>query len=359
MKVGILTFHEVPNYGAVLQAYALQRVISEMGYDCQIINYRNDYFKQIYKPVTRNDLKYKKFFIKKVLLTPKTVSRKKKITLFVEKNINLSKSYDKNSIGEADGDYDTFIVGSDQVWNLEINGHDETYFLDFVKTQAKKNSYAASFTMTAFTDIEERQYRRLIRDFNHISIREYDGKEILSQLLKRDVEVVIDPTLVLPQEKWKEMVAAIGEKPYLLVYLMSPSDKILQYAKRYAKEKKLKIKYISLYEPFGKSGMDVISDASVEEWISLIYNAEYVIANSFHGIVFSIIFEKNFMYAKLKDEGKNTRISSLLNTLQISNREINPDDVDYMFTEIDYKKVNGIIECERSCSLTYIKKVLE
>lgn len=358
MKVGILTFHNVPNYGAVLQAFALQQTIQGLDYDCEIIDYENVYFERIYKPVLLKDLKYKKFFIQKVLLIPKTLSRKRKISSFVSEKLQLSnRKYKKEQLKDANKEYDCFITGSDQVWNLNVNGNDTSYFLDFVTDSKKKNSYAASYTLCDFSNEEEKVFRELLMPFNRISIRECEGVKGLEKLLKKDVSAVLDPTMLIDADFWNSMAQDVSSKPYILIYLMTPNSSIVDYAVSFAAERGLQVKYISLYDAFRKSGIDIISDASIEEWLGLIKNAEFVIANSFHGIAFSIIFSRNFMYAPIGDAGKNTRISSMLKTLKISGRELNLVNRERNFKPIDYAHVDQTLDRERKKSIAYLSDV--
>lgn len=285
--------------------------------------------------------------------------RQKKIASFVTENMCLTpEAYSKDTLSKANEKFDCFFAGSDQIWNMGINGNDTSYFLDFVNDKNKKNSYAASFTRTSFSPEEEQQFRKLLSDFNRISVREIEGQHPLEVLLGRSVEVVLDPTLLLPKEWWENMVTAEKEKPYLLVYLMSPNAEILSYAMRYAAKNNLAVKYISLYEPFGKKGMEVISEPTVEEWLSLIHNADFVLTNSFHGVAFSIIFEKNFMFGRISDAGKNSRLTSLMSILEINQRAIDPMNLDKMFTPIDYNRVAKKLWNERQRSINYIKSTL-
>lgn len=359
MRIGIFTFHDVPNYGAVLQTYALQKTIQKLGHNCQVIDYRNEYFKKIYKPILLQDLKYKKYFLKKLLLIPKTLRRQKKIASFVTQNICLTpETYSKDTLLMVNEKFDCIFAGSDQIWNMGINGNDTSYFLDFVNDKNKKNSYAASFARTSFSLEEEQQFRKLLSDFNRISVREIDGQHPLEVLLNQSVDVVLDPTLLLPKMQWENMVSAKKGKPYLLVYLMSPNTEILSYAMQYAAKNDLAVKYISLYEPFGKKGMEIISEPTVEEWLSLIHNADFLLTNSFHGVAFSIIFKKNFMFGRISDAGKNSRITSLLSILEIGQRTIDPMNLRKMFTPIDYSRVAKKLCNERQRSINYIKSTL-
>ncbi len=359
MRVGILTFHTVLNYGALLQAYALQNVILKMGHECEIIDYRSGYFNALYRPVRAMDLKHPKAFLRRLEMIPNNVRLRNAADKFVEEKLILSQlSYSGNNISECEKDYDVIITGSDQVWNMSVNGKDTVYFLDFVKDGCKKASYAASMASVKLSEDEKAFFVKQLSGYKNISVRETDSREILENILQRDISVDIDPTLLIDRQEWYDISEEMNDEKYVLVYLMSLSDNILEYALRLAKEKNLKVKFINLYLPRVREGIESVFAPEVKDWISLFRNSEYVINNSFHGLAFAVIFNKKFIYEMVDNAGKNTRITSIMNSLGIEKRFLDEKNIGSIDNCIDYVKTEQILSVLRENSMQYLKKIV-
>ena len=233
MRIGILTFHNAHNYGAVLQAYALKTLIKNMGYDVKIINYRNEALKKVYSPklninITKRDLIFPtrwKSLIKQKMQNKFAQDEWSRQYLAFSKFINnVLLDGDTLEVTKADLERETFdylICGSDQIWNTWItNGLDPVYFLDF-KTNAKKISYAASMPCE-LVNRDEREIKYLkdnISKFDYVSVREEELAKKLSEICKQSIEVTLDPSLLLDSKDYKkiELKTAFNKK-YIFIF---------------------------------------------------------------------------------------------------------------------------------------------
>lgn len=241
------------------------------------------------------------------------------------------------------------------MWSLKLTNCDKTYFLDFVSDSAKKYSYAASVGENVFSEEQRKEYRKLLQDFAGISVREESGQAMVKEVADREAEITLDPTLLLPKEEWEQLCGENKVKgKYLLVYQLGFSKQLISAVKKVASLTGLKVVYI----PFPLGGF-VKSKLSVsigpQEWLTLFNNAEYVISDSFHGIIFSILFNKKFL-AVVDGQHKNKRAISLLNKLGLQSRIATDDNVETIEETIDYAKVKEVIAGEVEKSVDWLKK---
>lgn len=359
MKIGILTFYNTTNYGALLQAYALQNKIHELGKECEIIRYDCEEITKREKAISFLEIRSIKELIKYIVLNS---SQKKKFNKFIEFEQNFmmeSKDiYDKNNIKESSEEYDLFIVGSDQVWNLSLSGDDYSFFLDFERDNEKKRAYAASFGYSQVPNKYLKNTEKYLKDFSKIAVREESGKAIVNSVVKKDAVVVLDPTLLLTKEEWFKVSSYKPKyEKYILLYFIHNKKETFKFARKLAKEKGLKLVYINI-SPKVAMGMKNLRSASPEEFIGLVKNAEYVITGSFHGVAFSINFNKEFFYETNKSkENYNSRIDNLIKILKLENRNINLSNS--FDEEIDYKKVNNLLSEARENSINVLKEITE
>ena len=361
MKIGILTFHKARNYGAILQTYALQKKLRQFNSDTEIIDYNCPYFQDSYKIISFKNITVKSI-VKQFLLYKSKKQKYSKFDKFIKNNIRLSKvkNIKKKDIEKYTKEYDKIIVGSDQVWNMSCTNGDLTYFLDFVTDNKRKNSYAASFGKRNITDKEKKVASKYLSSFNAISVREKDGQEILDDLNIKNASVVVDPTLLIEKKEWDKICAErMVNTGYILEYKLYNSEKIKKIAKKLAKEKKLKI--IVLQSDLKKEieGSKVIRNAGIKEFISLIKYADYVITNSFHGTIFSLIYHKEFYISLIKGENApNSRLENLLKEYNLTNRILDYNENNFN-QEIDYEEVDKKIVKNRDKSLDFLKKVIK
>lgn len=345
MKIATLTFHRALNYGAVLQTYALQKILLKRRIDTEVLDYRSKFIENHYE----QDKISNYYTLRKVailfLRNGCSIVKREQFTSFLKNNIKISpQKYNKEDLGMVESKYDIFLVGSDQVWNYRIAGFDKTYFLDFVKSSCKKASYAASIGLDIIPIEYEKEYKNLLQSFGRISVRENEGQKLLERLLdRRDIETVVDPTLLLQSSEWEKLSekCEIPEK-YLLLYLLSENRKILKFAKKIAKKYKCKIIYIN-NQLLKRCGMINRRDTTPENWLYLFKNADYIVTNSFHGTIFSIIFKKIFWVDYLHTSSNvNSRIITLLCNLGLKDRIIS-EGCDVNHNEINYSDVEELL----------------
>lgn len=368
MKYGIITFHRAINFGAVLQAYALRKIIQKSGRECDIIDYRSDFIENTYKePRLIEQLNLKRIY-NIIFRNGYLIFDKESFTKFLEEylDVNGKNYFEKKQMKDLEKKYDKFIVGSDQVWNHNCTNFDKTYFLDFFDNSNKKTSYAASFGLEKISDEYVEEYKNLLNNFKSISVREKQGAEIVKKLIGKEVPVVLDPTLLLDVNEWKEIARGniINEK-YILVYLLAETKSIIKFAKKLGKQKGLKVIYIN-DRLFKKIGIKNLSKISPNYWITLFANAEYIVTNSFHGTAFAINFNKDF-YTELLPKGAkvNSRLINILELVGLNERLINTkekkDKNKYLnMNSINYELVNKKLQKAREKSIEYINsEILE
>lgn len=366
-KVGIITLHRTTNYGSVLQAYALQEIISSLGYNVSIIDYRPSRSKMLSMLV---GLKYKNNLLKKsiiirtivrLIMFPSYILRFKTFKKFVRKYLKLTQEHYNN---EKDFDnfkpiFDIYCTGSDQVWNSEWNGKiDKPLFLNFAPDSSKKIAYAASFGKERLESWEKEETKRMLKKYNSISVRELSGMEILKELGIENCNCVLDPTLLFDGNKWKNISSTkYKNEEYILVYNLNRNKKIHDYAIKLSKKTGYKIKYITYQlHDFYKQGK-MYCNVSVEKYLALIANAKYVVTDSFHGVAFSINFNRDFMV--IYPNKFSSRLKSILEITGLSNRIVNDNNMNFLLKSIDYNKVNPIVNKEREKSVKILKNMLE
>lgn len=356
MKCGVITFHRAINFGAVLQTYALNKVINDLGVDCEVIDYYCTTLEKQYKPLSIKSLIELKKMASILLKNAQVKDNRKSFDDFSKRYIKFSreKFYSNKDLINCNKNYDIFIAGSDQVWSYYCAGFDTAYFLDFVKDNHKKNSYAASFGVESIPNQYISKYNELLKDFNNISVREEQGAEIVKSITKREATVVLDPTLLVTKEQWNEISPENNQsEKYILVYLLAETKSIFKFAKTLAKDKNLKIVYIH-DRLFNKGGVKNLNKVSPDRWVSLFINAEYIVTNSFHGVAFSINLEKEFYMEYLPEPAKvNSRLENILKVFNLNNRCIN-DNISSFNEKIDYKTVSKLVQYEREKSINYL-----
>lgn len=362
--IGIITFHRAINYGAILQTYALHKTLDNLGVDNQVIDYYCDFIEKFYIPKNHSAIKRKgqkkyKYLIKRILVSGTINKKRKSFYKFGEKYLNLSKPYKTyEELKNANNDFSAFITGSDQVFSPTCAGFDKAYFLSFANHD--KYSYAASFGGNQLPEDKKEEYRKRFSDFTRFSVREAYGADILKEFSK-DAVVSLDPTLLLDFDEWNKIAEPIKEEKYILIFNVNHPITNIEFAKKLGKEKGCKVIFISDSFLNKIDGVEKRAAVSPGEFLSYIKNAEYVVTNSFHGTVFSIIFGKKFFVelnstasGKIK---RNHRAEGVMNILGIKNREIVDCQNSHIDDEIDYNFVKEAIKKERNNSIGYLKEI--
>lgn len=325
-KIGILTFHNAYNFGAVLQAYALKEYLQKNS-NCtvEIVNYKNE---QIEKEKSRWKSLFNNNVIKELarnlLTTPYYLKLDKVFSKFVNKYLTADNEIKKEDLSSLK--YDLYLVGSDQVWNITLTGNDKTFFCDFAMPESICCSYAASIGSSAFSNEELQNYKQLIDRFALISFREKELVPIFEKIAsEKKICSVVDPVFLLKQDEWNTMASSIVRKPYVLFFCVGYNDELdqtLEFAKNLANEKNMELLYLSNQDIWYKHReLHHCGAASPCEFLGYIRNASYVVTNSFHATAFSIIFHREF-YSEIGLK-RNGRIKNILNLTGLQDHAIN------------------------------------
>lgn len=350
-KVGIVTFHRALNYGAVLQSYALQKTITSLGADCEIVDYICPKITLDYKPFRLYKNNLIKSFAKSCVMCRRRAKRRDAFKPFFNNYLVKSKvQYTPENIDTLKNDYDLFVSGSDQVWSPRCVGFDPAYFLTFANDN-QKYSYAASFAVPTLPQEQIEEYKKRLSGFQKFSVREASGEKLVKELTGREAVTHLDPTLLISAEAWGKIAVAKIKKPYILVFTANPQVSLLDFAQKLSKEKNMPIYYINDAPHVKKNGINYVVAPSVEEFVGYFKGAEYVITNSFHGTAFSVIFNRNLFVEFKNKSGRNIRSEGLLKMLGI-NREIVDGNCDE--TKIDWSDVNLKIKEQSKSSLEYL-----
>lgn len=366
MKIKTITCHNVYNFGASLQAYALMTYLRKLGHDTEIIDYIPSYLKF---NIWAIGSKWKKNIFIRIIyflyVVPKRISqskRRKKFDRFTQERFFLTKDRYKSNdeIKENIPEADIYFAGSDQIWNTATeNGKDPAFFLDFAPSTSILSSYAASFSVSEIEqDLHEIIKNRLLR-FNYISVREKSGLKIINEFGISNAQLVLDPTFLLDKSEWLKITSPklVYEK-YIFIYDQENNIKIKTTALALAKKYNYKIVAIKALYPMKYADI-CISDAGPEEFLSLIYNAEICLTNSFHCIVFSLIFNREFLLFKRSHAKVNSRMMDLLELLKLNNRIFDDNNFEIdKINPINFSQINDLVIEQCKLSKTYIDKVL-
>ena len=367
-KVALVTCYFQHNYGSQLQAYATQVVLDKMGIQNETIcidGLRKEIKRAKYKYFLsrvwdRNTISDKFSTVRKIwALMTKGREFKQKIFLrdsifdeFSQSMFHLSKRYScKAELSNESGNYDAFIVGSDQLW-LPSNIEADYYTLNFVPTNVAKISLATSFGVLRLPSRQARKASKFLSRMNYISVREAGGKKLLMELTGREVPVVCDPTILLKAEEWEQITSKQRRitEPYIFCYFLGNNPKHRDFARRMKAEKKYKIvqlQHCDEYIRYDEGFPDYAPyDIGPKEFIQLIRDAEYVLTDSFHCTVFSMIYRKPFFtfrrYSSDNKVSTNGRLYDLLSQMQLSHRMLTAaEDVRTIINEdIDFTSVH-------------------
>lgn len=370
-KVGILTFHASHNCGSMMQAYAMQKQLEKLGYDNEIIDFQNDGQKDMYAVVHKK--KTFKNFVKNTLLffnRRKIKQQWNEYEAFKNKIFRLSdKKYSNyDELKKTNNYYDYFISGADQIWNITIKDADDCYFLNFVNEKKRKIAYAPSFGAKNILDVSDmpEKYMKFLDRYEHLSIRENNGKKWIKEMINRDVPVVLDPTLLLDDSDYEQLIEKNDfNGKYIFYYAPTYSRKIDKFVKKIAKRYKLPVIVWNSREYYMKkeylNSFILPKKINPGVYLYLIKNAELIITTSFHGTIFSTIYRKKFFVVKNGNMyTTDDRVLTLVNQLEINERLIEPiyeKDFNY-FSDINYSKYEKNLMELRRKSINYLKESL-
>ena len=346
MKIGIMTFHWATNYGAVLQAYCLQAYLREQGHDVEIINYklsRYDISLWNYFKHPSNWKRYKKYI---------NLKRKENlIESFRTEYLHCSKRYYSTSeLQRANLDYDVLISGTDQVLNASYTMYAEgkpcpAYFLGFGKSNVKRIGYAVSFGCTEYPISVVDTTKAWIDRIDYIGVREVTGLNILQQLsYKNYCQTVPDPTILFSRRLFESVGAPIPKNKdnYICVYML-----------RYEITINGNVRYID----------ETKSPISMQQWLTTISHAEFLITNSYHGTIMAILSHVPFavLIEKGKDTGMNDRFYTLLEKIGMSHRIVSSlADINTMrCNTIDWENIDAKIADYMEIGRTFLREILQ
>lgn len=364
-KIAISTIFNVCNYGTVLQAYATQYILSQLGCESEIIRYipeRVTSKKVLLRTGGSSEKNILRNAFSIAVRLPGNILIRKIFNNFIKDNLVFTKRKyeDIEQIRENPPEADIFLTGSDQVWNSKYNeGIDHIYYLDFVPDGKKKIAYAASIGGEDFETSEKPEIKTLLDKYDHLAVREKSAQKAISNLGIDNVQQVVDPTLLLQTENWNNLLSKRKMKDkYLLLYILGRDKEIVEIGEVLAKERGLKIV---------KIGLDFILSSKVDlndllctpnEFLGYFYYADYVLTNSFHGLSFILNFEKQFSIVLPKTF--STRLENPIYQFGLEDRIIkDKGDLERQKKFVDYALVNPKKEEAKAQSLQFLKIALE
>lgn len=368
-KTLTLTFHSPTNNGSFLQAYALQRIlVDECKVENKIIDFQSDKQKKLY--ALFRPIKSKVDIVKNLvslLHFKKLKVRKEMFQKMQKEHLILTEEIStEDAVCEIANRADVNIVGSDQVWNTKAHDFSPAYFLPNVNT--KKITYAVSCGSNSSSDMLK-DYKDAINDFDRISLREESIKSVL-EFYKGETCVSCDPTMLLANEDYFPLFnkERIIKNEYILLYSMNYSEEILKTAQKISKE--LNIHVITPFNTYStvkskKYGIKIKYDAAPNDFLNLVYNAKFVLTNSFHGTVFSIIFKKNFYHVcDILSDGtykRDARIDDLLDYLELKRNISSQTGIDFIKDNlsVNYDQVDEKLNMLKKASKEFLKESMK
>lgn len=362
MKIKTITCHEVYNYGASLQEYALLKYLESLGHEAKTIHYKPDYLSSHFNLWKVANPKMKKNIILKwcyllYKLPTRLISlkRKKSFDEFSEKYIKkTSLKYESNddllkNLPEAD----IYICGSDQIWNSFFqNGKDPAFYLNFVPEDKVKVSYAASFAIDSIEENLKAFVKKNVESIDFVSVRETSAVDILSDLGIECVQV-LDPVFLLPVAHWDSFDIPSFKENYIFVYDFDTNQEIRHLALKIKKEKGYKIYTVNSNIKYADHNFNL---EGPEVYLALVKNAKKILTNSFHAVAFSLIFKKNFLVFN-RNEKINTRMQDLLGLLNLSEFMVCEKGV-VSNNDVNYEKVAPLLGKNILKSKKFLKKSL-
>ena len=361
IKVGILSTQRHANWGSVLQCYALEKKLNKIGYDAEIIDYFPEDVTVLgqHKRLKRKSEMLRNPFLHFAAIIAFSISyinKKRVFDKFIKNNLKLSPKiyHDSSEISDSDPKEDIYCCGGDQT----LNGFMVLDVFDHLSDDVVKVAYSSSFGKTDFKPREYKRVQSSLSRFNMLSCREDSGTKIMQQMGRNDAKWILDPVFLLTANEWRKLASSkYAGKNFIVAYNLHHDKKIEQFEKQLSDKYDMPVINICVqwfeFYRYGK----FLWCPKVEDFLSLILNARYIISDSFHATVFSVLFHKKFMTVIPGVVG--TRIESISNLLDIQNRIIQwntqKDYLSLMDNEIDYGRIDAIIDSEREKAVRYIE----
>ncbi|EKN16398.1 polysaccharide pyruvyl transferase family protein [Parabacteroides goldsteinii] len=361
--VSLITIHLGPNFGSNLQTIATERVLKQHGCEMEVINYipPRCTWKRFFKKSFKSTISIMKMFAR----YPVEIANRHIYKSFLTRYVKVSKPiYAEDDFVYICPKADVYVTGSDQVWNSKHNeGLDKRYYFDGFPKGTLKLAYSSSIGCEELDADEYDEVRRMLGSYQAISVREASAKQLIESMGYEAVHL-LDPTFMLTKEDWKQyMSKRLVKAPYLIVYLpYNIHDKALIYQtiRKIAEKKHLKVVSFSWNIFPDRLADKTMFFSHPGDFLSLMYHADYIVTNSFHGTAFSVNLNKQF--AVYLPSGFGTRIISILNLCGLNSRLLASDEIisDAKMDElIDYATVNALLNKERSKAHTFLEKALK
>lgn len=362
MRICILTQPLRANYGGILQAYALQKALRDMGHDVTTLLFHPP-LSWVPSGIKKHLLTARRFFAKYlkgnkgiIYCNPDKQTRfaYREMDRFISEHINCLEATTPLSASKLPA-FDAFVVGSDQVWRPAYSPYLPNFYLDFLKDEpVKRMAYAASFGVDTWEADEDmtKRIRPLAQMFDVISVREKTGVDLCAKYLGVKAEVMPDPTLLLTADDYLALCdkEADHTEPYIAAYILDESEEVEQFLNRASKQLRLPVRHI------GRIDWSICAD-SPQKWLSCIAGASFVITDSFHGTVFSLLFNREFLSVINRERGAS-RFASLLEAMGMPDRMIAKDDLARDLPSartINPKQVKTVIDGFRSTGQAFLR----
>lgn len=357
-KIGLITFHNTTNFGSLLQTYGLYKKIEDLGYDVEVIDYTCSKIKEREIPsFPKLDRNFLRRVISYIFFSKKNKEKYDNLSNFLKTKMKLSnKITDKNDLAKLNKYYGSFVCGSDLIWDLSITDNDYSYFLDFGFRD--KNLFSFASAGAKWSAEQSSKISSILSKFKNINVRdEGTADRIRKIMLNREINVVCDPTMLLTKNEWFQLVSLNNKlNNYILVYFLDDNDNVIKFTKYLAERTGLKAYIINSGRKI--SEIENISPSSVEEFLTLVNNADYVVTSSYHGLLFSLYFNKEVWFY---NRAHKDRMINLMSKIDIENRELkdNSDYNDLFNQKINYSEINIQIENYRNESLKKLELALK
>lgn len=377
-KVAVVVCPNIRNFGSVLQSYATQMAVTKLGYDNEYIDYTKTkadsykYLIQLFIPsimAERRSFKKRKSFQKNH--AEEFAQRNEAFDTFVHKYMTASPKYiGYKMLKKFSSNYDMAVLGSDQVWN-PINSGSDFYTLNWLPSSTKRIAYASSFGVSKIPFLLKGFYKNFLSKFDYISVREINGVNIVKDLVNKNVKCVCDPTMLFDSSEWDNVIEdkPVVEGEYIFCYFLGnraePRESAIKLS-RLTGHRIVMMPYFGEISEFDKKiKADIINNPGPSDFLNAIKYAKFVCTDSFHGSVFSILYQKEFWVFRRHNLGSNkdtfSRLESLLKLLNLEDRvenylEINDEG---NIKKINYVSVMAEVEKLREESWAYLKDSLE
>lgn len=384
-KIAYICNTYIRNYGSILQSYALYVKLKQLGFEPDVVDYKDTpnsiqtQFKQTL--FLRIPMLFKYSELKKKFLSIKAKKNEKyneilhhryhAMDVFVNENFSFTRHCDTiNDVQKVINDYDSVFIGSDQLWGVAEILRDY-HTLNFVPSNKPKISYATSFGVSQLPYFVRYKTSKFLKRIDMLSVREISGAKLIKDISGRTAEVVVDPTLLFTPQEWDSITCNRSKinRKYVFCFFLGNNPNQRNFAIEFSKKVDMPIvtmQHVEEYIPSDNDYADInVNDASPADFVSLIKDAEYIICDSFHASIFSIIFRKQFFtlnrYASSSSNSRNTRIFSLFSKLGITDRNIqaNADIEKILHITTNYDEVHEKIKIWRNESLEYLKSTIK